>query len=143
MARRRSRPAAPSASPSEQQAIVEAVEAAFALGHPATVEELLARIAPSRPARGRLPRGAGPAIPGAARTDAGGYVAAAEGFRALNLPFQLAVTLLEQGERLADQGRASEAEPLLAEATEIFERLAATPWVEWAPRLASSEAVRV
>ena len=63
-------------------------------------------------------------------------------FRELELPFYLAVTLLEHGELLADQGQASEAEPLLAEATEIFERLGATPWLERARRLASSDAVR-
>ena len=45
--------------------------------------------------------------------------------------------------RLVDQGQPSEAEPLLAEATEIFERLAATPWLERARRLASTDAVRV
>jgi hypothetical protein len=40
------------------------------------------------------------------------------------------VTLLEQGERLAADGRGDEAEPLLAEAREIFERLEARPWLE-------------
>jgi hypothetical protein len=47
-----------------------------------------------------------------------GYEAAAERFRELNLPFWLAVTLLEQGEEAG-----------LAEAREIFERLEATPWL--------------
>jgi tetratricopeptide (TPR) repeat protein len=50
-------------------------------------------------------------------------------FRELGFPFYLAVTLLEQGEWLAAQGRRDEAEPLLAEAREIFERLAAKPWL--------------
>ena len=37
---------------------------------------------------------------------------------------------LEHGEWLAAQGRAEEAEPLFAEAREIFERLEAKPWLE-------------
>ena len=43
--------------------------------------------------------------------------------------FYLAVTQLEQAEWLAEQGRADEAEPLLAEARETFEQLGATPWL--------------
>jgi tetratricopeptide (TPR) repeat protein len=48
----------------------------------------------------------------------------------LALPFHLAVTRLEHAEWLAAQGRADEAQPLLAEAREIFERLEAEPWLE-------------
>jgi hypothetical protein len=48
----------------------------------------------------------------------------------MQTPFYLAVTQLEWAEWLAGQGRAAEAEPLLAEARETFERLEATPWVE-------------
>ena len=45
--------------------------------------------------------------------------------------FWLAVTLLEHGEWLVGgQGRAGDAEPLLAEAHEIFDRLEARPWLE-------------
>jgi hypothetical protein len=40
------------------------------------------------------------------------------------------VTELEHGEWLVGQARADEAEPLLAEAGEIFERLEARPWLE-------------
>ena len=46
------------------------------------------------------------------------------------LPFWLAVTELEHGEWLAGQERLEDAEPLLLEAREIFERLEATPWLE-------------
>ena len=46
------------------------------------------------------------------------------------MPFYLAVTELEHAEWLAGQGRDEEAEPLLVEAHEIFERLEATPWLE-------------
>jgi hypothetical protein len=58
------------------------------------------------------------------------FTAAAERFRALEIPFWLAVTLLEHGEWLVAQDRPEEAEPLLDEAREIFERLEATPWLE-------------
>ena len=51
-------------------------------------------------------------------------------FRELAFPFYLAVTLLEQGEWLVAEGRRDEAEPLLAEAREIFERLEAKPWLD-------------
>ncbi len=114
-----------------KQGIVEAAEAAFALGETARLEELLASIenvpAGSRPpyldaqARRLRARLAG---------DGAGYEAAAERFRELGTPFWLAVTLLEHGESLARQSRPGEAEPLLAEATELFEHLRATPWLE-------------
>jgi class 3 adenylate cyclase/tetratricopeptide (TPR) repeat protein len=51
-------------------------------------------------------------------------------FRELAVPFYLAVTELEWSEWLAAQRRGEEAEPMLAEAREIFERLEATPWLE-------------
>jgi predicted ATPase/DNA-binding SARP family transcriptional activator len=51
-------------------------------------------------------------------------------FRELSTPFYVAVALLEHGEWLAGQGRREDAEPLLAEAREIFQRLKARPWLE-------------
>ncbi len=51
-------------------------------------------------------------------------------FREIAAQFYLAVTHLEHGEWLIGQGRADEAEPLLAEARETFERLEARPWLE-------------
>ena len=51
--------------------------------------------------------------------------------------FYLAVTELEHGEWLAPRGRRDEAEPRLAEAREIFERLGATPWLERAAAVAT------
>ena len=42
------------------------------------------------------------------------------------------MTLLEHGEWLGEQGRSSEAEPLLGEARGIFEQLGATPWLRQA-----------
>jgi ATP/maltotriose-dependent transcriptional regulator MalT len=55
---------------------------------------------------------------------------AAGRFRELSVPFYLAVAQLEHAEWLTAQGRADEAEELLAEAHEAFERLRATPWLE-------------
>jgi hypothetical protein len=59
-----------------------------------------------------------------------GFRAATELFREMNTPFGLGVTLLEHGEWLIAERRPSEAEPLLPEAREIFERLGARPWLE-------------
>jgi hypothetical protein len=60
-------------------------------------------------------------------------------FRELVVPFYLAVTELEWSEWLAAQGRGEEAEPLLAEAREIFERLEAKPWLERLAQLSPME----
>ena len=50
--------------------------------------------------------------------------------REFGFAFHLAVTQLEHAEWLIGQGRADEAQPLLEEACETFERLEATPWLE-------------
>ncbi len=114
-----------------KQGFVEAVEAAFGLGQPSKIEELLTLIEAIPP--GTRP----PFLDGQARRfrarlagDATGYERAVERFREVGLSFWLAVTLLEHGELLIGQGHASEAEPLLEEAGEIFERLEARPWLE-------------
>jgi len=70
--------------------------------------------------------------------DGAGFEAAAEQFRELGITFWLAVTLLEHAEQLFGQGQPSQAEPLLAEAGEIFERLQARPWLERTAQLASA-----
>jgi hypothetical protein len=100
--------------------IVEALEAAFALGEVATVEELLTTIE-SIPPGSRPPYLDAQARRFRARLsgDAAGFRAAAARFRELEIPFWLGVTLLEAGE-----------ESGLSEAREIFERLGATPWLE-------------
>jgi len=51
-------------------------------------------------------------------------------FREFGIAFYQAVTQLEHGEWLIGQGRSDEADPLLAEAAEAFERIQATPWLE-------------
>jgi tetratricopeptide (TPR) repeat protein len=66
---------------------------------------------------------------------------AAAGFREVGMPFRLAVTLLEHGEWLTASGRSAEAEPLVREARDIFERLGARPWLERAESLQAREAV--
>ena len=65
-----------------------------------------------------------------------GFTRAIEIFRVIGMPFYLAVALLEDGEWLVSQGRAGEAEPLIAEARELFERLRAMPWLERADQAA-------
>jgi len=110
-----------------KQGLVEAVEAALALGDARRAEELVASIeavpsglrspyldAQATRFRARL----------AAEDDAPAlFEAAAKRFRELKIPFWLAVTLLEQGELTGDAS-------LLGEAREIFERLEARPWLE-------------
>lgn len=125
-----------------KQCLVEAIEAALVLGDAARAEELVASIEEAPPglrspyldAQGRRFR---------ARLSAEEDVAedafrdAAARLRGLGVVFWLAVTLLEHGEWLLARGRPDEAEPLLAEAHEILQRLEAKPWLD---RL---EAVRV
>ena len=55
--------------------------------------------------------------------------------RAIDAPFVLAQVLLEHAELLHADRQDAEAVPLLAEATEIFTRLRATPYVERAQTL--------
>jgi class 3 adenylate cyclase/tetratricopeptide (TPR) repeat protein len=63
--------------------------------------------------------------------DAEGELATAERlFRELQAPFYLAVTQLEHAEWLTAQDRSNEAQPLLAQARQTFEKLQATPWLE-------------
>ena len=122
-----------------KQGLVEALEAAFALGEAAKIEELLTSIE-TVPAGSRPPYLNAQARRFRARLAGDGtdYEAAAQQFRELRIPFWLAVTLLERAEWRVGQGQPSEAEPLLAEATEIFERLEARPWLERTTLLASA-----
>ncbi len=118
-----------------EQAVVEATEAALALGDSARAQEFLAFV-------DELPAGSRPRYLEAqanrlrARLSGDDESAllsfqAADGlFRRLEIPFWLGVTLLEHGERLLAAGSATGAEPLFAEAGEIFERLGAKPWLE-------------
>ncbi len=104
--------------------LVEALEAAFALGDTEKVRELVEHVDALRP--GERP----PLLEAHAhrfRAKLSGedseFTAAANLFRELSLTFWLAVTLLEHGELTGDAS-------LLDEAHEIFERLEARPWLE-------------
>jgi len=63
-------------------------------------------------------------------------------FREFGYPFELGEVLLETGEILRDDGRAGDAEPLLAEAGRIFRELRAEPWLERVVRTRGGEGVR-
>ena len=119
-----------------KQGIVEAVEAAFPLGELGKIDELLGLVE-GIPAGTRPPYLDAQAKRFRARlnADSSGFEAAAAGFRELGLPFWLAVTLLEHAELLAAQDRRDDAQPLLTEAREIFERLKAKPWIERTDRV--------
>jgi tetratricopeptide (TPR) repeat protein len=114
-----------------KQGLVSAIEAALALGERQRADEFLTTVE-------QLPPGLRPPFLEAQANrfrarmndEESGFKTAAASFREYNFPFWLAVTQLEHGEWLGAQGRAAEAEPLLAEARETFERLEATPWLE-------------
>jgi tetratricopeptide (TPR) repeat protein len=120
------------------ESLVEAVEAALRLGRAETVRRLFAKVenlppgedsqllhAHRRRLGARVAAGAGEA-----RKAEQGFKRAAGAFRELAVPFWLGVTLLEHGEWLVAEGRFAEAEPLLAEARDVFERLGAAPYLE-------------
>jgi class 3 adenylate cyclase/tetratricopeptide (TPR) repeat protein len=108
--------------------VVDALEAALALGDKARVDELFAFVDGLSPGW-RPPYLDAHMLRLRARQagDAKGLAAAASSFRALSIPFWLGVTLLEQAEAIGD---GSEAARLRTEAREIFERLGAAPWLE-------------
>jgi class 3 adenylate cyclase/tetratricopeptide (TPR) repeat protein len=110
---------------------VEALEAAFALGDAAKVDELLGVIEALRPGE-RPPLLEAHAYRFRARQsgEEAGFATAASRFRELEMPFWLALTELEHAEWLIGESRADEAEPLLAEAREIFAGLEARPYLE-------------
>ena len=119
---------------------VEAMEAALALGDTERARELVRFVEALRRGtdrrcsrRKRIVSG-----PGSTTTSAEFEVAAAD-FRRLEMAFYLAVTLLEHGEWLVAHDREDEAEPLLAEAREIFERLGARPWLDRAAAVRPEE----
>jgi predicted ATPase/DNA-binding SARP family transcriptional activator len=127
-------------------AFVEAVEAAFALDDLDRVAELL-REWELRSSELRSPfveaheqRFAArlAAQRGEAEAVEPSFLRATDIFRELSMPFYLAVTLLEHGEWLAGEGRREDAEPLLVEACETFQRLKARPWVDRASEAAFS-----
>ncbi len=121
--------------------VVEALECAFELGDSARVEALLDIVEGLGPGE-RPPLLTAHAARFRARLASDGQEAdddfrrAEELFRELGMVFWLAVTQVEHAESLIQQERTDEAEPLLAEAREVFERLQARPWLERAARAA-------
>jgi predicted ATPase/DNA-binding SARP family transcriptional activator len=129
-------------------AFVEAVEAAFALDDVNRVVELLCEWE-LRAAELRTPfveaheqRFAAQLAARRGEEDAveSSFLRATDIFRDLSMPFYLAVTLLEHGEWLAGEDRREDAEPLLAQALETFQRLKARPWAD---RAAQARALNV
>jgi len=130
------------ATPVSKLGMVEAIDAALALGDATKAEGLLQRIEQLAPGeaspflqahglrfRARLSPDEDDATTSARLSTASAI------FRDLAMPFWLAVTLLEHAEWLAARDRSVDAEPLVDEAREIFERLGARPWLE---RIASA-----
>ena len=119
---------------SPKHGLVDAVEAALALGDSARAEELLALVEDLPP--GQRP----PYLDAHAKrirsrmsADAAGFEAAARLFRERSIPFWVGVTSLEHAELTgSDESR--------AEALEIFERLGARPWIERAAAAVPVEA---
>jgi hypothetical protein len=129
-------------------AIAEGLESALALGRFEHVEALLGRI-DAIPSGRRPPSLVAQAARYRARLAAArnehdgveqGFKTAEAVFREHSLTFFVAATELEHAEWLTGQGRGDEAEPLLAEAREIFERLEATPWLARCDALAPARA---
>ena len=119
-------------------ALEHALQAAFALEDRVKADELLGLIEQLPPGGLRpLLRAHGArfgarraALDGDATTANAAFLAAADMYREIEMPFELAVVRLEHAEWLAESGRAAEAEPLLDEARATFERLRARPWLE-------------
>jgi tetratricopeptide (TPR) repeat protein len=116
---------------------VQALEAALQLGDLAQAKELLGRIDALRP-RERTPYLQAQSARFRARIGAAGdersveqaFKNAEQIFREHGIRFWLGLTQLEHAEWLGEQGRNGDADPLRAEARELFERLGATPWIE-------------
>lgn len=117
--------------------IVDAIEAALQMGEEARAIELLQTIEQLAPGEASpFLRAHGLRLRVKLSGDDGGdcpdeqLSSAAAIFRDLEMPFWLAMTLLEHAERLAAGDRPAEAEPLVVEARGIFEELGAAPFLE-------------
>lgn len=121
-----------------KQALVEATEAALPLSNLEKAEELLAipesldpgQLTPFLQAQTARLSARLEAARGQPQRVHERFSSAATLFREYDLVFCLAVCQLEHAEWLAGQGRNQDAQPLLNEAREVFERLQATPWLE-------------
>jgi class 3 adenylate cyclase/tetratricopeptide (TPR) repeat protein len=121
-----------------KESLIEVLEASFALGDVAKVEDRLALIEALRPgeltpylqAQGARFGGRLSARRGENDQVESALIAAESLFREMEMPFWLAVTLLEHGEWLVREARGQEAEPVLDQAEGIFESLKARPWLD-------------
>jgi class 3 adenylate cyclase/tetratricopeptide (TPR) repeat protein len=124
-------------------ALALALESALATTDVAKVDELLAfiervppgELTPFLRAVGARFAARRAVLRGEGETAGAGFLAAARIFREIEVPFELAVVLLEHAEWLSSEGRVEEAELVAAEARDIFERLRATPYLERLERL--------
>jgi tetratricopeptide (TPR) repeat protein len=122
-----------------KQGLVEAVEAALALGAQDEAAGVLATIDAMPPGlRPPYLEAQAHRIRGQLDGDEAAYRAAASRFRSLRIPFWLAVTQLEHAELLTGLGRPDDAEPLLTDSRATFEELAAVPWLERAVAVAGT-----
>ncbi|HEY6151063.1 MAG TPA: adenylate/guanylate cyclase domain-containing protein [Gaiellaceae bacterium] len=135
--------------PMSRLALVDSLETAYELGDFDSVARRLEEYRQRRPAD-QLPFGVGQvrrfeallaARSGDDRLAEERFRAAAEILREISARFYLAVVLLEHGEWLVQSGRPEDAEPLLREARETFERLKAAPWLERMGTVAELERV--
>jgi class 3 adenylate cyclase/tetratricopeptide (TPR) repeat protein len=130
-----------------KESFVAAVEASLQLGDVAKARALLAIV--DAPQRGQISQffraqssrfRAQLAAREGERAEAERLFKSAAGlFREMVFPFYLAVTILEHAEWLVGEGRGEEAQPLLLEAREIFERLGARWWLERTARVSGGE----
>jgi class 3 adenylate cyclase/tetratricopeptide (TPR) repeat protein len=121
-----------------REGLVTSIACIRALGDTARAAELLGLV--ERIPRGKMPQYVHAHISrlraymaeqdGEATAAEANYKRASSTFRELGVPLWLGGTLLEYGEWLLTQARASDAAPLLAEAQELFTRLKAAPWLE-------------
>jgi class 3 adenylate cyclase/tetratricopeptide (TPR) repeat protein len=119
-------------------ALALALESALTIGNEQKLEELLGLIecippgetTPFVRAVGARFAAHRAALRGDDEPASAGFVAAAHIFREIEMPFELAYVLLEHAEWLVGEGRTEEAQPLAAEAGEIFKRLRAIPYLE-------------
>jgi class 3 adenylate cyclase/tetratricopeptide (TPR) repeat protein len=118
--------------------LVQATEAALALGDPGKAAELIEEVGAKQPQE-LTPSLRGQRARLQARINASQgehegvkelFQTATSEFRGIPMPFWLAVTLLEHAEWLMEQGCTEEAAPLLVEARDLFEGLRAQPWIE-------------
>jgi class 3 adenylate cyclase/tetratricopeptide (TPR) repeat protein len=128
-------------------ALAEALESALELGDLDKVEQLVEQIETLRPrersaflrAEAARFRGLVAAARGAQDGVEQRFKTAEQILREYGMPFRLAVVELEHAEWLLGRARSDDAEPLLAEAREIFERLDAKPWLERASQAPARE----